>query len=106
MQGYSVRTELHLLSLGLIPSRFTTRDFLHVRTERTKLSIIRLQRHPGSLPQASDRILRSCDVENVTLLAPESRASSAHGVSSMLPPDLLEQVRRRVGVLALLLFIG
>jgi eukaryotic-like serine/threonine-protein kinase len=45
-------------------------------------------------------------VENVTLLAPETRASSARGVSSMLPPDLLEQVRRRVGVLALLLCIG
>ena len=45
-------------------------------------------------------------MENVTLLAPESRASRARGVSSMLPPDLLEQVRRRVGVLALLLCIG
>src|SRR5262249_22100167 len=28
------------------------------------------------------------------------------GVSSMLPPDLLEQVRQRLGLLTLLLFIG
>src|SRR5262249_690065 len=32
--------------------------------------------------------------------------SSPHGVSSMLPPDLLEQVRLRLGLLTLLLFIG
>jgi serine/threonine-protein kinase len=44
--------------------------------------------------------------ENVSLLPPAAGASEGRGLSSSLPPDLLEQVRSRVGVLALLLFIA
>ena len=44
--------------------------------------------------------------EHVTLLGPEDSAGSVRGLSSSLPPDLLEQVRGRVRLLALLMLIG
>ena len=44
--------------------------------------------------------------EHVTLLPPEARPQDSKGISASLPPDLMEQVRSRVGVLALLLFIA
>ena len=44
--------------------------------------------------------------EHVTLLPPDPEPRSEPGLSSFLPPDLLEQVRRRVGLLALLLGIA
>jgi len=45
--------------------------------------------------------------EHVTLLRPDtSPPSSERGLSSALPPDLLEQVRGRVRLLALFLMIG
>jgi hypothetical protein len=44
--------------------------------------------------------------EHVTLLPPESPSKGGRGISSSLPPDLLEQVRARVGVLALILLIA
>jgi plasmid stabilization system protein ParE len=40
---------------------------------------------------------------HVTLLSPDAQRPSAGGLSGSLPPDLLEQVRKRVGILALLL---
>src|SRR6185312_9482412 len=43
--------------------------------------------------------------EHVTLLPPE-RASPSGGVSASLPPDLLEQVRTRISVLALIILIA
>jgi serine/threonine-protein kinase len=48
--------------------------------------------------------------EHVTLLRPEAQPDSgpsdARGISSALPPDLLEQVRGRVQLLALLLLVA
>ncbi|MFL5401774.1 MAG: serine/threonine-protein kinase [Gemmatimonadales bacterium] len=44
--------------------------------------------------------------EHVSLLPPEARSPDSKGISASLPPDLLQQVRSRVGVLALLLFIA
>ena len=44
--------------------------------------------------------------EHVTLLAPEAHSPDSKGISSSLPPDLLEQIRGRVRLLALLLLIG
>ena len=45
--------------------------------------------------------------EHITLLRPDiSSPSSERGLSSALPPDLLEQVRGRVRLLALFLTIG
>jgi eukaryotic-like serine/threonine-protein kinase len=45
--------------------------------------------------------------ENVTLLRPDvSAPSSQRGLSSALPPDLLEQIRSRLRLLALFLVIG
>jgi hypothetical protein len=44
--------------------------------------------------------------EHVTLLPPEARPQDSKGISASLPPDLMEQVRSRVAVLALLLFIA
>ncbi len=44
--------------------------------------------------------------EHVTLLQPEGPAPGGAGVSSALPPDLLEQVRGRVRLLAALLLAG
>jgi serine/threonine-protein kinase len=43
--------------------------------------------------------------EHVTLLPPEARSPDSRGISS-LPPDLQEQIRSRVGVLALILLIA
>src|SRR3954470_5638073 len=43
--------------------------------------------------------------DHVTLLPPDGPAPESRGISS-LPPDLLEQVRSRVGVLALILLIA
>jgi eukaryotic-like serine/threonine-protein kinase len=44
--------------------------------------------------------------EHVTLLRPDARSQGEHGISSSLPPDLLEQVRGRMRVLALLMLFG
>ena len=44
--------------------------------------------------------------EHVTLLRPEDPTPGGAGVSSGLPPDLLEQVRGRVRLLAMLLMAG
>jgi hypothetical protein len=44
--------------------------------------------------------------EHVTLLRPAPRPASGPGVSSALPPDLLEQVRGRLGLLALLMLVA
>jgi eukaryotic-like serine/threonine-protein kinase len=44
--------------------------------------------------------------EHVTLLQPEQPAPGSAGMSSALPPDLLEQVRGRVRLLAALLLAG
>ncbi len=44
--------------------------------------------------------------EHVTLLRPEEPTPGGAGVSSGLPPDLLEQVRGRVRLLAMLLMAG
>jgi hypothetical protein len=44
--------------------------------------------------------------EHVTLLPPDTASSQARGTSSTLPPDLLEQVRGRVRLLALLMMFG
>jgi hypothetical protein len=44
--------------------------------------------------------------ENVTLLAPPGAAVDTPRNSTGLPPDLLQDVRRRVRLLALLLFIA
>jgi len=44
--------------------------------------------------------------EHVTLLPPEARPQDSKGISASLPPDLLEQVRARVRVLALILLIA
>jgi hypothetical protein len=45
--------------------------------------------------------------EHVTLLRPDtSPPSTERGLSSALPPDLLERVRGRVRLLALFLMIG
>ena len=41
--------------------------------------------------------------DHITLLAPAAHRSAPGGLSGSLPPDLLEQVRKRVGLLALLL---
>ena len=43
--------------------------------------------------------------EHVTLLGPEESAD-VRGLSSSLPPDLMEQVRGRVRLLALLLLVA
>jgi hypothetical protein len=42
-------------------------------------------------------------VEHVTLVRPDARPPSSRGISSALPPDLLEQVRGRIRLLALFL---
>ena len=44
--------------------------------------------------------------EQVTLVRPAAPAPSARGFSSALPPDLLEQVRGRIALLALLMMIA
>ena len=44
--------------------------------------------------------------EHVTLLGPEGPAADSRGLSSSLPPDLMEQVRDRVRLLALLLLVA
>jgi eukaryotic-like serine/threonine-protein kinase len=44
--------------------------------------------------------------EHVTLLGPEESSSDVRGLSSSLPPDLMEQVRGRVRLLALLLLLA
>ncbi len=44
--------------------------------------------------------------EHVTLLAPESPSPGARRTWSSLPPDLLDQVRARIRLLALLMMIG
>ena len=44
--------------------------------------------------------------EHVTLLRPDARAFDDRGISSALPRDLLEQVRKRVGAFALLILLG
>jgi serine/threonine-protein kinase len=44
--------------------------------------------------------------EHVTLLRPDTRRPESGGISRALPPDLLEQVRSRVGLLAMLLLIA
>jgi eukaryotic-like serine/threonine-protein kinase len=44
--------------------------------------------------------------EHVTLLPPDAESPDRREVSSMLPPDLLEQIRGRVRLLAVLLLIG
>jgi hypothetical protein len=44
--------------------------------------------------------------EHVTLLPPEADSPGDRGISSSLPPDLLEQIRGRVPLLALLLLVG
>jgi eukaryotic-like serine/threonine-protein kinase len=44
--------------------------------------------------------------EHVTLLPPEPPSSKDAGISSSLPPDLLEQVRGRVKALAAFMFVG
>ena len=44
--------------------------------------------------------------EHVTLLRPEAPRAEDRGLSASLPPDLLEQVRARVRMLALLVIIG
>lgn len=44
--------------------------------------------------------------EHVTLLRPDPRPSGSGGVSGSLPPDLLEQVRGRVALLAVLMLIA
>ena len=41
--------------------------------------------------------------EHVILLGPEESLADVRGLSSSLPPDLMEQVRGRVRLLALLL---
>jgi eukaryotic-like serine/threonine-protein kinase len=43
---------------------------------------------------------------HVTLLHPDERSASRRGLSWALPPDLLEQVRGRVRVIALLMMFG
>jgi serine/threonine protein kinase len=44
--------------------------------------------------------------ENVTLLPPAAQGSEGRGIGSSLPPDLLEQVRDRISVLALIILIA
>jgi hypothetical protein len=44
--------------------------------------------------------------EHVTLLPPDARPPDSRGFPASLPPDLLEQVRGRVRLLALLLLVG
>lgn len=44
--------------------------------------------------------------ENVTLLPPAAKGSESRGISSSLPPDLLEQVRDRISVLALIILVA
>jgi hypothetical protein len=44
--------------------------------------------------------------EHVTLLGPEQSPADSGGLSSSLPPDLMEQVRGRVRLLALLLLVA
>ncbi len=44
--------------------------------------------------------------EHVTLLGPEESPADVRGLSSSLPPDLMEQVRGRVRPLALLLLVA
>ena len=41
--------------------------------------------------------------EHVTFLRPEAGAPDAHGISSVFPPELLDQIRGRVRLLALLI---
>lgn len=43
---------------------------------------------------------------HVTLIRPDAHPSSSRGISSALPPDLLEKVRGRVRLLALLLLVA
>ena len=43
---------------------------------------------------------------HVTLLGPEESPTVVRGLSSYLPPDLMEQVRGRVRLLALLLLVA
>ena len=45
-------------------------------------------------------------MEHVTLIRPDARPPSSRGISSALPPDLLEQVRGRVRLLALCLLVA
>src|SRR5262245_28650768 len=71
----------------------STLGFLRVRDRTYETVRDSTRATPGD--SARDRThVRSRDVEHVTIIAPEARASSPHGVSSMLPPDLLEQVRQ------------
>jgi hypothetical protein len=44
--------------------------------------------------------------DHVTLLPPDRESPESAGVSASLPPDLLEQVRARIGVLALIILIA
>ncbi|MEO8200959.1 MAG: serine/threonine-protein kinase [Gemmatimonadota bacterium] len=44
--------------------------------------------------------------EHLTLMRPDPRNSGSPRISSTLPPDLLEQVRKRVSLLATLMLIG
>ena len=44
--------------------------------------------------------------DHVTLLPPDRESPESGGVSASLPPDLLEQVRARIGVLALIILIA
>src|SRR5256885_10595217 len=44
--------------------------------------------------------------EHVTLLPPDRAPADSRGVSASLPPDLLEQVRSRISVLALIILIA
>ena len=44
--------------------------------------------------------------EHVTLLGPEESPADVRGLSSSLPPDLMEQVRGRVRLLAVLLLVA
>lgn len=53
------------------------------------------------MPAASPRL-----TETTTLLRPDAPAPASGGISGALPPDLIERVRGRVRLLALLLFLG
>jgi len=44
--------------------------------------------------------------EHVTILGPQEPLEKTGGLSSSLPPDLLEQIRGRVRLLALLLLVA
>src|SRR5215216_5219220 len=63
---------------------------------------------PDHLSQAAhqSRVSELVMHEHVTLLPPDTASSQARGTSSTLPLDLLEQVRGRVRLLALLMMFG